>query len=139
MRPTAHGWAKKHVKQRQARHLCLHSIERSLAAYVGRRYAAVATNRKAAVAGGRRAGLCVLRKEGTDSSLGGGPQTAEPPQVTVTKFIMPHGNHGKDAKLLPKPPAGEADPDSDDPDGDAPPSDAGASASPCLVAGPRPS
>ena len=45
--------------------------------------------------------------------------------MTVTKFIMPHGNHGKDAKLLPKPPAGEPDPDSDDPDGDAPSSDAG--------------
>ena len=109
------------MKQWQARHLCLHSVERSLVAYAGRRYVAVATNRKAAVRGALR----VLQREGTDSSLGGGPQTAEPPQVTVTKFIMPHGNHGKDAKLLPKPPAGEPDPDSDDPDGDAPSSDAG--------------
>ena len=119
--PTAQDWTKKHVKQWQARHLCLHSIERSLAAYVGRRCSAVAANRKAAVGGGRR----VLRKEGTDSSLGGGLQTAEPPKVTVTKFIMPHGNHGKDATLLPKPPAGEPEPDSDDPDGDAPSSNAG--------------
>ena len=47
------------------------------------------------------------------------------PPVTVTKFIMPCGNHGNDAKLLPNPPAGEPDPDSDDPDGDAPSSDAG--------------
>ena len=117
---AAQDWTNKHVKQWQARHLCLHSIERSLAAYVGRRYAAVVTNPTAAVGGERRAGLRVLRKEGTDSSLGGGPPTAEPPQVTVTKFIMPHGNHGKDAKLLPKPPAGEPEPDSDDPDGDAP-------------------
>ena len=67
----------------------------------------------------------MLRKEGTDASLGGGLQTAEPPKVTVTKLIMPHGNHGKDAKLLPKPPASEPDPDSADPDGDAPSSDVG--------------
>ena len=38
----------------------------------------------------------------------------------VTKFIMPHGNYGNDAILLPNPPAGPPDPDSDDPDGDAP-------------------
>ena len=45
------------------------------------------------------------------------------PQVTVSKFIMAYGNHGKDAKLLPKPPAGLAESDSDDPDHDAPSSD----------------
>ena len=43
----------------------------------------------------------------------------------VTKFIMPHGNYGNDAILLPNPPAGEPDPDSDDPDGDAPSCDVG--------------
>ena len=48
-----------------------------------------------------------------------------PPQVTVTKFIMPYGNHGNGAKLLPNPPAGPPDPDSDDPDGDAPSCDVG--------------
>ena len=62
----------------------------------------------------------MLRREGTDTSLGGGPQTVKQPPVTVTKFMMPYGNHGKDAKLLPKPPAGQAEVDSDDPDGDAP-------------------
>ena len=64
--------------------------------------------------------------EGTEvpkeASLGGGLLATAP---TATKFIMPHGTHGKDAKLLPKPPAGEPDPDSDDPEGDAPSSDAG--------------
>ena len=98
-------------------------------AYVGRRYAAIAANRRAALGGARRGVLRVLRREGTDGSLGGGPQTAEPPKVTVTKFIMPHGNHGKDAKLLPKPPAGEPDVDSDDPDGDAPSNDLGSTLS----------
>ena len=118
-RPTEQDWTQKHVKQWQARHLCLHSIERSLNAYAGRRYAAMAANRKAALGGGKR----VLRREGTDCSLGGGPP--EPPQVTVTKFIMPHGNHGKEAKMLPRPPAGQPDPDSDDPEGDAPSTDGG--------------
>ena len=105
--PRAAGnWSKKHVKQWQARHLCLHSVERALMAYVGRRYAAAVTNRRAAVGGDRRAGFAgvrVLRREGTDTSLGGGAQTVEQPPVTVTKFMMPYGNHGKDAKLLPKP------------------------------------
>ena len=118
-RPTEQDWTQKHVKQWQARHLCLHSIERSLNAYAGRRYTAMAANRKAALGGGKR----VLRREGTDCSLGGGPP--EPPQVTVTKFIMPHGNHGKEAKMLPRPPAGQPDPDSDDPEGDAPSTDGG--------------
>ena len=108
------------MKQWQAQHLCLHSIERSLAAYASRRYSTVLANRKTAVGRASR----VLRKEGTDTSngLSSGPQP-EPPKVTVTKFIMPHGNHGKDAKLLPKPPAGQPELDSDDPDGDAPSSD----------------
>ena len=73
-------------------------------------------NKKATVSRGRR----FLKREGTDTSasLAAGHQ-AEPPQVTVSKFIMAHGNHGKDAKLLPKPP-GLAESDSDDPDRDAP-------------------
>ena len=62
----------------------------------------------------------MLRREGTDTSLGGGPQTVEQPQVTVTKFMMLQGNYGKEAQLLPKPPEGKAEADSDDPDGDAP-------------------
>ena len=61
----------------------------------------------------------VLKKEGTDCSV----ESAEPLRVTVTKFIMARGNNGKDAKLLPMPPAGEGGPDSDDPDGDTPSSD----------------
>ena len=119
---TSKAWTKKHVKQWQARHLCLHTIERSLAAYAGSRYANSVSNRRAAVGGGTR----VLQKQGTDASLDRGLQAAEPPKVTVTKWIMPHGNHGKDAQLLPQPPApvGEPDPDSDDPDGDAPSSNA---------------
>ena len=70
-------------------------------------------------------GLRVLRREGTDTSLGQ-QQTAESPQVTVTKFIMVQGNHGQHARLLqrpPEPPAGEPDLDSDNPDGKTPSSD----------------
>ena len=44
--PTAQAWTKKHVKQWQAQHLCLHSIERALAAYASRRYVAVVANGK---------------------------------------------------------------------------------------------
>ena len=117
MPPTVLEWTKKHVKQWQMSYLCLHSIERALAAYTSRRYMASTANQKAAVSGGRR----FLKREGTDTSavLSAGSQ-AEPPQVTVSKFIMAHGNHGKDAKLLPKPPADLAEEsDSDDPDRDA--------------------
>ena len=92
--PTVLEWTKKHVKQWQMSHLCLHSIERALAAYTSPRYMASTANQKAAVSGGRR----FLKREGTDTSavLSAGSQ-AEPPQVTVSKFIMAHGNHGKDA------------------------------------------
>ena len=125
--PTVLEWTKKHVKQWQASHLCLHSIERALAAYASRRYSAIAANQKTAVSGvGGRLRRSVLKREGTDtgSSVGlASSQPAEPPQETVTKFIMAHGNHGKDANLLPPPPAGLAEPDSDDPDGDATSSD----------------
>ena len=101
-------------------HLCLRSIERALAAYTSRRYMASTANQKAAVSRGRR----FLKREGTDTSASlAASHQAEPPQVTVSKFIMAHGNHGKDAKCLPKPPAGLAAPDSDDPDHDASSSD----------------
>ena len=92
-----------------------------MAAYAAHRAAVVKTNRRAAIGGGRRE----VRREGADASLGP-QQTAESPKVTVTKFIMLHANHGKDAKLLqrpPEPPAGEPDFDSDNPDGNTPSSD----------------
>ena len=121
-------WTKKHVRQWQTRHLCLHSVERSLVAYAAHRYTAVVANQRAAVGGiggGRGAGARVLQREGTDASQGGGVEAPEPPKATATKFIMAHGNFGKDAKLLPKLPPGDPEPGSDDPDGDAPSSDAG--------------
>ena len=118
--PTAVEWTKKHVKQWQTNHLCLHSVERSLAAYASRRYSAVVANQQKAMSGAQR----VLRREGTDSSYGlCSVAESEPPKVLVTKFIMPHGHQGKEPKLLPRPPSGQDEPDSDDPDGDAPSSD----------------
>ena len=116
--PTQALWTNKHVKQWQARHLCLHSVERSLFAYAARRCTAVAANQRAAVSGIGRGR--VLQREGTDASQGGVVEAPEPPQAKATKFIMAHANYGKDKKLLPKPLQGDAEPDSDDPDADAP-------------------
>ena len=100
--------------------MCLHTIERSLAAYASRRYSAVVANQQKAMSGAQR----VLRREGTDSSCGlCSVAESEPHKVQVTKFIMPHGQQGKGEKLLPRPPSGQDEPDSDDPDGDAPSSD----------------
>ena len=113
-------WTSKHVKQWRARHLCLHTIERTFAAHAGHLYAAVAAPGGTA-AGGTGAGAGaksrVKAEVPDEASLGGGLPATTP---TVTKFILPHGFHGKDSKLLPKPPLGEPAPDSDDPDGDAP-------------------
>ena len=114
--PRVLEWTVKHVKQWQAPRLCLHSIERSLTAYASCRYLAAMSLQHKAVSGAKR----VLKKEGTDCSVGSAELLR---QVTVTKFIMAHGNHGKDAKLPPMPPAGEGEPDSDDPDGNTPSSD----------------
>ena len=113
-------WTSKHVKQWQARHLCLHTIERTFAAHAGHLYAAVAAPGGTAAGGtaaGAGANSRVKAEVPNEASLGGGLPATTP---TVTKFILPYGFHGKDSKLLPKPPPGEPAPDSDDPDGDAP-------------------
>ena len=121
--PTAVQWTRKQVKAWQEAHLAHHTIERAINAYTVGRYAAMAANQQS-IKGGARANASprVLKKQGTDSSTGKAC-SADGGGIRVTKFIMLHGNHGKDKELLARPSGGSPEDDSDDPDGDAPSGD----------------